>query len=211
MNIRQVVVRRTRTEDFAGIRKLCGVVYPDSASWSTEQLESHLRVFPQGQLVALLDDEVVGMAASLVVRWNDYDLSTSWRDFTDNGYFTNHDPERGHTLYGAEVMVSPDHQGHGIGTKLYGARFRIAEQLKLLRIRAGARLQGYHLYSHELTAEQYVEAVIADEITDPTLTFQLRRGFSVLGVVSGYLRHDPKSLGYAAVIEWVNPQALRSA
>jgi hypothetical protein len=26
----------------------------------------------------------------------------------------------------------------------------------------------------------------------------------VIGVVSNYLRHDPESLGYAAVIEWLN-------
>ena len=27
----------------------------------------------------------------------------------------------------------------------------------------------------------------------------------MLAVVSGYLPNDPKSLGYAAVIEWINP------
>ncbi|GEM_PF-1459647 len=43
------------------------------------------------------------MAASLIVLWNDYDMKASWRDFTDHDMFTNHDPERGRTLYGAEV------------------------------------------------------------------------------------------------------------
>jgi hypothetical protein len=28
-------------------------------------------------------------------------------------------------------------------------------------------------------------------------------------VVQGYLRHDPESLGHAAVIEWLNPQVAR--
>jgi hypothetical protein len=27
----------------------------------------------------------------------------------------------------------------------------------------------------------------------------------VIAVVSGYLRYDPESLGFAAVIEWLNP------
>jgi hypothetical protein len=35
----------------------------------------------------------------------------------------------------------------------------------------------------------------------------LHRGFKVLKVVSGYLQYDPESLGYAAVIEWINPEA----
>jgi hypothetical protein len=44
-------------------------------------------------------------------------------------------------------------------------------------------------------------------IFDATLSFQLRRGFRVLAVVGGYLKNDPESLGYAAVIEWQNPDA----
>jgi len=47
------------------------------------------------------------------------------------------------------------------------------------------------------------------ELRDPTLSFQLARGFTVIGVVSGYLRFDPESLGWAAVIEWRNPQLVR--
>jgi hypothetical protein len=39
------------------------------------------------------------------------------------------------------------------------------------------------------------------------LSFHLGQGFHVLGVVSGYLRHDPESLGYAVVIEWLNPES----
>jgi len=42
-------------------------------------------------------------------------------------------------------------------------------------------------------------------IRDATLSFQLKQGFTVLGVVANYLAHDPESLGWAAVIEWRNP------
>jgi hypothetical protein len=47
--------------------------------------------------------------------------------------------------------------------------------------------------------------VTQGELVDPTLTFQLRRGFRVLHVVPGYLKHDPESQGFAALIEWLNP------
>ncbi len=72
------------------------------------------------------------MAASLIVFWDDYDMSTSWRDFTAQGHFMNHDPAIGRTLYGAEVMVAPDRQGQGIGAMLYAARRAIARQFALL-------------------------------------------------------------------------------
>jgi len=48
-------------------------------------------------------------------------------------------------------------------------------------------------------------------IKDPTLSFQLKHGFHVMGVVSGYLLHDPESLGYAAVIEWINSEVATPA
>lgn len=202
-------VRNTTEADFDGIIALTRRVYPGVEPWSPAQLRSHLTIFPEGQFVAVDGDEVVGMAASLVVLWDNFDFAMNWRDFTAMGTFTTHDPAHGRTLYGAEVMVDPSRQGQGIGSMLYEARRSLVERLGLLRIRAGARLRGYHRFSCHLTPEQYVEKVVSGEIFDPTLSFQLRRGFVVLAVVTGYLRHDPESLGYAAVIEWKNPHASR--
>ena len=147
------------------------------------------------------------MAASLVVLWDDYEFETDWRDFTAHGMFTNHDPARGRTLYAAEVMVDTGRQGMGIGSQLYAARRELVTRLGLRRIRAGARLRGYHQFAKEMSPREYVTRVERGELSDPTLSFQLKRGFRVLAVVSGYLRHDPESLGYAAVIEWLNPEA----
>lgn len=202
----RITVRNTTPADFAGIVRLSERVYAGGAWWA-DGLASHLRVFPEGQFVAVREDtgEVVGMSASLIVLWDDYDITTSWRDFTAGGTFTNHDPEHGRTLYGAEVMVTPDLQGVGIGSMLYEAREALALRLGLLRIRAGARLRDYHRYADTMSAEEYVAGVVAGELRDPTLSFQLNRGFHVIGVVERYLRFDPESLGYAAVIEWVNP------
>lgn len=202
---RTVQVRNTRESDFDGVIALSERVYPTSPAWTRTQLASHLAVFPDGQLVAVEGDDIVGMAASLIVLWDDYELDTTWRDFTAEGMFVNHDPARGKTLYGAEIMVDPASQGTGIGSMLYQARRDIVTRLGLKRVRAGARLRGYHRHAKDMTAEQYVEKVVAGELRDPTLSFQIKRGFRVIGVVSGYLRHDPESLGFAAVIEWVNP------
>jgi GNAT superfamily N-acetyltransferase len=181
-------------------------VYPATPPWTHAQLASHLSVFPEGQLVAVAGDRVVGMAASLIVYWDDYDFGTSWRDFTGSGTFSNHDPKRGRTLYAAEVMVAPDLQGRGVGGRLYAARRDLVTRLELRRIRSGARLRGYHRFADQMTADEYVAAIVAGKVRDATLSFQLRHGFTVLGVVDHYLRHDPESLGHAAVIEWLNPQ-----
>jgi ribosomal protein S18 acetylase RimI-like enzyme len=206
-----VTVRRMATKDFPSITGMCEAIYPGSPSWTSAQLASHLEVFPEGQLVAEVEGRIVGMAASLVVLWDDYSMDTSWRDFTANGTFRNHDPDHGRTLYGAEVMVHPAFQGKGIGKLLYKGRREIVERRGLLRIRAGARLAGYHRYADRMSAEQYTRRVVSGQLSDPTLSFQLSQGFEVIGVAANYLRNDPESLGNAAVIEWLNPAVATPA
>ena len=60
-----------------------------------------------------------------------------------------------------------------------------------------------------MTASEYVVAVVHGVLTDPTLTFQLHEGFHVLAVVPHYLTDDPESMGFAAVIEWLNPETVQ--
>lgn len=201
-----VVVRNTRPGDFSAITAICREVYPNTQPWGEVQLASHLDVFPEGQFVAELDGEIMGMAASLILAWDDYEIDDNWRDVTDHGMFTNHNPA-GHTLYGAEIMVSPSAQGKGVGSAIYKAREDLARELGLWRIRAGARLRDYHRYAAEMSAKEYVRRVRRGELTDRTLSFQLRRGFRVVAVIANYLRNDPESLGYAALIEWLNHDA----
>jgi GNAT superfamily N-acetyltransferase len=205
----RLVVRPLEATDFETMIAVCRRVYPTAKPWLEAQLASHLRVFPEGQLVAedRATGELLGFASSLIVRWDDYAFDAEWREWTAGGYFTNHDPEVGKTLYGAEVMVDPARQRQGIGRLLYRARADLACRLGLRRIRAAARLRGFGARAAELSPEAYVDRVVRGEIRDPTLSFQLSEGFRVLAVVSGYLRNDEESQGHAAIIEWLNPDA----
>ena len=206
-----VRVRNTEPRDFEGIGALCLRTYPDTPPWSAEQLQSHLDVFPDGQFVAVMgpEERVVGMVASLIVNWEHYRMLADWDTFTSHGTLANHD-SKGRTLYGAEVMVDAKVQHQGIGDKLYEARRQLARRLRLLRIRAGARLRAYHEHAATHTPAQYVIDVVHGTLHDPTLSFQLREGFHVIGVVPHYLSDDPESQGYAAIIEWMNPDLVRA-
>lgn len=209
---RSVRVRTVEPRDFPGIIRLSELTYPGIAPWSVKALARHREIFPEGQLVAA-DQEggIHGYAASLIVFWDDYEIDGNWKDFTAGGMFTNHDPVLGRTLYGAEVMVDPTLRGAGVGGKLYDARRKLAVTLGLLRIRAGARLRNYHKFAARMGAEEYAIEVVRGVRRDPTLTFQLNRGFEVLAVVKGYLAADPESLGWAALIEWLNPAVATDA
>lgn len=195
-------------EHFADIQELCRKVYPFSKPWSIAQLEAHKSYFPEGQLI-VIDREtgrIIGLAFSLIILWDDYSSQDNWQDFTSGGFFHNHNPRKGKTLYGAEVMVDPEYRGRGIGGLLYRARQDIVRKYKLKRIRAGARLRGYSKFKDKYTPEEYTIEVLHKRIFDPTLSFQLNQDFAVLDVAKNYLFNDPESLGYAAVIEWLNPE-----
>ena len=67
---------------------------------------------------------------------------------------------------------------------------------------ASERSEG--LETDKMSAEDYVVKVIRGEIEGMTLAFQLKQGFRVLAVAPDYLPGDPESLGYGAIIEWIN-------
>jgi len=202
-------VRPTRPEHIPGIIELSSRIYGPGSAWAPAQLLAHIARFPEGQFVAVVPredgrEQVIGMAASLRLKWELAHLDRPWREITADGMFATHDP-KGMTLYGAEVMADPERRGEGIGTALYRARDKLVSQLGLKRIRAGARLRGYHRVAGVLSPESYVAQVVSGRRRDPTLSFQLRRGFEVVKVIGGYLRHDAESQGWAAVIDRLNP------
>lgn len=201
-----VRVRRTEEEDIPALVRLSALSYSPLLGWWEEEFRSHLRVFPEGQLVAEVEDgegdgEIVGLAASLILRREAFEPAVDWYEITGDGLFTTHDP-RGETLYGAGVLVAEGARGQGVGSALYDAREALLRKLGLQRILAGARISGYHEVSDRLTAWEYVHEVVEGRRTDPTLSFQLARGFRVLQVVPGYLPEDRESVGYAAEVEW---------
>ena len=71
-------------------------------------------------------------------------------------------------------------------------------------------MERIHRHADRLTPEQYVKEVMARQfISDPRLSFQLKQDFLPLAVAPGDLHHGPESLGYAAVIEWLNPEVAK--
>ncbi len=206
---RRVVIRNTSPEHFSGIEEIASLSYPDISPWDDKYLEAHLAVFPQGQFIAVEQGSglVVGACSGLVIDWDRQSDTSSWNALTAGGMYTNHDPVNGNTLFAADVMVRPGYQGQGIGRRLYKrGRFDLARQLGLWRIVAGSRLRGYHRYADRMSAEAYAIEVVNGRLNDPTLSFQLHLGFRVTSVINGYFSGDPESLGWAAVIEWLNDE-----
>ncbi|MCQ6273945.1 bifunctional GNAT family N-acetyltransferase/carbon-nitrogen hydrolase family protein [Bacillus sp. V3B] len=200
---KKIIVRNIKMDDIDEIMKLWSQCFPGMVPWKREQLESHIRIFPEGQFCVEYEDKIVGSCSSLVVNFDEYDDQHTWNAITDNGYITNHDPD-GFNLYGIEVMVDPEYRRMKIGHRLYEVRKELARQLNLRSIIIGGRIPNYHKYKNEMTPREYVSAVEMHSIYDPVLSFQLLEGFIIKRINTRYLPDDKASDAFATLMEWNN-------
>jgi GNAT superfamily N-acetyltransferase len=208
IELNNVIVRIVDLADISDIIELQKKAFPlmakDGVIWSEHHLESHIKIFPEGQLCAEINGKLVASSSSLVTSLTSEYQEHTWKYATDNGMFTNHTLE-GDSLYGADIATHPDSRGLGIATMLYDARKDLAVKLNLRRIIAGGRLFNYCEYAEKMSAQKYAEKVVSGEIQDPVLSFQLKNGFEFIKVLPNYMR-DARSLNNASFIEWINPR-----
>ncbi len=197
-------VRVARLEDFAAIRALHRATSPFGAPWTLKQLESQLHSFPEGQLVAVSDGQVVGASSSLVVRWDEYSANHTWREITGDGSFTTHDPN-GRTLYSAGIVADVTRHGYGAARALLQAERRLARRMNLRRIITTARLAGFAALDGSVSPELYAMRVIWGDLDDPAMRFKLAQGFQYCGILHGHRPDDEQSGGHAALLAWLNP------
>ena len=199
-------IRLMAPADFAAIAAICRVVYPHDEPYTPAELAEHLAVYPQGQFVVehAPTQQAVGVHFTLRLHLADFHIDDPWNVLTARGTFADHDPA-GHTLYGADVFVSPAHQHHGLAHALTDATRHLVVAESLCRMVGGSRLPGYGAVAADMPAERYVREVVAGTRTDPVLTAHLKDGWQAVKAIHGYLQHDPESADWAAVIQWVNP------
>jgi ribosomal protein S18 acetylase RimI-like enzyme len=208
-----VIVRNTQPEDISKIVDLQKKSYPYLAPygniWRLEELESHLRVFPQGQFVAVEPDgTVVGSASTFIVSLNPEYAEHTWKDITADGLFTTH-ISLGDSLYLADISTHPKHRHEGIGGMIIHEWKELVTNLNLKRMIGGGRLFNYTEHADRMSPYEYAEKVMEGELKDPVFTFELDIGFRFIKILPNYL-DDVRSLNYASFIEWLNPKYRQS-
>lgn len=199
----KIKLRQIKKEDYiliTGMQKNC---FPGMKPWTESQFNNVLNIFPQGQSCIQYGKKIIASSGSLIINFDDYTETSSWKELTDSGNITNHD-RYGDTLYGMEIMVDPAFQGMKLSRRLYEARKDLAKKYNLKRIIVGGRVPGYHKYAATLSIENYVEKVISSSLYDQVLTAQLSNGFSLRRILPNYLPADKESGGYATLLEWTN-------
>ncbi len=173
------------------------------AFWRRDQIQKLIDVFPEGQVMILVDGKLAGCALSIIIDSAKYQDKHTYREITADYTFNSHD-SNGNKLYGIDIFVDKEYRGLRLGRRLYDYRKELCENLNLEAIVFGGRLPLYHKYADELTPKQYIEKVKSKEIHDPVLDFQLSNDFYVKRILRNYLKGDRDSLDYAALLQWDN-------
>jgi len=181
----------------------CYPTLDDAERMKAAHFLSHCRVFPEGNFIALDGERVVGLGSGFFINFDFEHTDHTFIEVIAHGYFTNHDLN-GDYYYGADISVHPDYRGHGIGGMLYEARKGVVKQYNKKGIVAGGALPGYVRYKGKLTIPEYVAKVVAGELFDSTLSFQLKNGFVVKGLLENYM-NDSSHDNWGTLIVWANP------
>ena len=204
-NINKVTVRPLQMADYKQLAQSFKRVYSDGSDvfWTKEQIEKLLTIFPEGQVVTVVDNKIVGCALSIIVDYDRVKNDHTYADVTGKETFNTHNP-KGNILYGIEVFIHPDYRGLRLARRMYEYRKELCESLNLKAIMFGGRIPNYHLYADSMRPKEYIDKVRKKEIFDPVLTFQLSNDFHVRKVMTNYLPNDEESKHYATLLQWDN-------
>jgi GNAT superfamily N-acetyltransferase len=198
-----VTIRPEFAPALAELQRACFPTLGKQELMKEEHFLKHCEIFPEGEFVVLVNGRVVALGSGFFYNF-DFDMPNhTFTEIIAGGYYTNHNPQ-GENYYGADISVHPDYRGRGIGRMLYDARKALVIRTNRKGIVAGGVLPGYPNVRHQLTIPEYVEQVIAGKLFDPTLTMQLRNGFTVKGLLKNYI-DDRNSDNWATLIVWQNP------
>lgn len=195
-----------RPEHAAGLEELQRTCFPtlgEQELMKTEHFLRHCDIYPEGEFVALVEGKVVGLGSGFLVNFDFDHPGHTFNEIIDGGWYSHHNPD-GDWYYGADISVHPDYRGLGIGRLLYQARKDLVIRTHRRGIVAGGMIPEYPNYRAQMDVHEYVRRVVAGEIWDGTLSFQLKNGFVVRGMLEGYI-DDTSADNWATLIVWENP------
>ncbi len=177
-------------------------ISPDDL-YNADELRVLAETFPEGNFVVLDEGRPVGMGLGILVEFDFAHTSHALVDITGENGVEHHSIDHP-WYYGTDISVYPEYRGRGIGRRLYELRKDCVRRLGKRGIVAGGVIPGYADHIDAMSAQAYIDKVVAGELYDPTLTFQLENGFEARGVIPGYL-DDPTVGNNSVLIVWENP------
>jgi len=203
MTVEIVTIRPEYAPALAELQRICFPTLGRQELMSEKHFLHHWEIFPDGEFVALVEGKIVGLGSGFFTNFDFEHPGHTFNEMMDGGWYSHHNPD-GEWYYGTDISVHPEYRGLGIGKRLYAARKELVIRTNRRGIVAGGVLPDYPQQRARMSVHEYVEKVVDGELWDSTLSFQLRNGFEVLGMLENYIE-DSVSDNWATLIRWENP------
>jgi len=206
--MKKIKIREAKIEDIPQILDVEIATWGKERAATFEMLESRIKTFPEGTLIAVVDEKIVGVVVVEIINSNLINNFSTWYEITDNGFIAKTHNPRGDTLYGVDLSVHPLYQNRGIGKKLLIEAAKIAIKYNLKQGMLGGRIPNYWKFADRVKVEDYVKITHENNFynipPDPELLFYLKCGFKVERIIPNYFK-DPESLNYGMLLVRENP------
>jgi len=191
--------------DYQELKEAMMESYPSmpNSYWEKNQIKKLISLFPEGQVVIKVNNQIAGCALSIIVDYYKFGDDHTYNQITGDSSFSTHSSE-GDILYGIEIFIKPEFRGLRLGRRLYDYRKELCERLNLKGIAFGGRIPNYYLYADKISPKEYIDKVKRKEIEDPVFNFQISNDFYPSKVLKNYIEGDKASNDYAVLLKWDN-------
>lgn len=181
------------------VQRICFPTLASHELLTKEHYANHIRIFPEGQLVIVDRDKVIASSSSFRTYFTNLDLS--FMEATDNLWITKRHRPDGDWLYKFDMGILPSYRGLKLSKALYQSHQEWAKSMGMNgQITVGMPI-GYRRYKERYSLDEYLEKLRINELTDPTVTPQLRAGFQWLRPIFNYV-DDPNAGNCGVLMIW---------
>ena len=196
------LVRNATLSDAIGmefVQKKCFPTLHPTELMGHQHFESHIKTFPEGQLVIEFEGQIIGSASTLRCDFPEHDHS--FMEASDNLWIIKTNKPRGDWMYGIDMGVLPEFRRLGLSKELYKARAEICEKLNIIGQIISGMTIGYSQFKSKMTIQEYCLALEKKLIIDPTIEPQLRAGFRWIRPIYNYINDD--ECGHASILMYL--------
>lgn len=182
--------------------------WPEAARAPREKFSARLQKFPAGFFVAEQDGRLLATITACPLRYDPAQPGElkNWDTVTNQGFLPDlGSPGEYNSLYIVSGVIDPQYRGGDLFETMVGREVRLARELGLAYVLAGAVLPGYARYCEKhgaLPAADYAFLRHGQHWIDPLLDMYARIGFAVPDkrhVIKDYFP-DAASRDHAALV-----------
>lgn len=189
-------IRHAYLSDLTALVSLEVQCWPESLQASANEIQSRLELSPQGNLLLIMGNQIVGAIYSQTIASIEVLSDVKYKDLP-----LLHIP-RGSVIQLLGLNILPEFHARGLGNELRNFMlYYCALKGGIESVVGITRCQNYVSYS-QMPMTEYLDLQNERQLTDPVVGFHLSGGAKIKGIIANYRPEDADNFGMGVLIEY---------